>query len=194
MLKEGFELLQKYNIPIPEYWVNEIPKNPKFPLVIKADVLHKTDEKAIVTNINDFDSLVENFNKLLERFPDKDIIVQKQIRGDYIEVIIGIKNDYSFGEVVLIGVGGILTELLKDYIILIPPYTKEDMIKALKRLRFSKLFFGYRGKKVNLDLLYDISIKLLRLYKNERLKEIEINPLLINESNAFAVDVRFSTN
>jgi len=192
MLKEGFELLKKYNIPVPEYWVNEIPKNSSFPLVIKADILHKTDEKAVITNINNFEELIESFNSLLERFPDKDIIVQKQIKGDYVEIIISVKEDYSFEKIVLIGVGGILTELLKDYIILVPPFTKEEMINALNRLKLSKIFFGYRGKKVNIDLLYDISQKLVKLYENEGLKEIEINPLLISDSNAFAVDIRFT--
>jgi len=192
MLKEGFELLKKYNIPVPEYWVNEIPKNPSFPLVIKADILHKTDEKAVITNIYNFGELVESFNNLSKRFPDKDIIIQKQIKGDYVEIIISVKEDYSFDKIVLIGIGGTLTELLKDYIILVPPFTKEEMINALNRLKLSKVFFGYRGKKINLDLLYDISQKLVKLYENERLKEIEINPLLISESNAFAVDIRFT--
>lgn len=191
MLKEGFEMLKKYDIPIPEYWVNEIPKNPSFPLVMKADVLHKTDEKAIITNINSFEELIESFSYLVERFPDKDIIVQRQIKGNYVEVIISVKEDYSFDKIVLIGVGGILTELLKDYIILVPPFTKEEMVNALNRLKFSKLFFGYRGKKVNFNLLYDISQKLIKLYEEEGLREIEINPLLIDENNAFAVDIRF---
>jgi len=192
MLKEGFELLKKYNIPIPEYWVNEIPKNPSFPLVIKADVLHKTDEKAIITNINSFEELIESFNYLVNRFPDRDIIVQKQIKGDYVEVIMSVKEDYSFDKIVLIGIGGIFTELLKDYIILVPPFTKDEMINALNRLKLSKLFFGYRNRKVNLDLLYDISQKLIKLYESEKLKEIEINPLLINDNSAFAVDIRFT--
>jgi len=192
MLKEGFELLKKYDIPIPEYWVNEIPRNPKFPLVIKADILHKTDEKAIITNINNFEELIESFTYMIERFPDKDIIIQRQIRGSYVEVIIGIKEDYSFEKIVLIGVGGIFTELLRDYIILVPPFTKEEMINALKRLKLSKLFFGYRDRKVNLDLLYDITQKLIKLFENEGLKEIEINPLLIDDNSAFAVDIRFT--
>jgi len=184
-------MLKKYDIPIPEYWVNEIPKNPSFPLVMKADVLHKTDEKAIITNINSFEELIESFSYLVERFPDKDIIVQRQIKGNYVEVIISVKEDYSFDKIVLIGVGGILTELLKDYIILVPPFTKEEMVNALNRLKLSKLFFGYRGKKVNFNLLYDISQKLIKLYEEEGLREIEINPLLIDENNAFAVDIRF---
>ncbi|RIB35104.1 MAG: hypothetical protein BXU00_03160 [Candidatus Nanoclepta minutus] len=193
MLKEGFELLQKYGIPIPEYWVNEIPKDPKFPLVIKADVLHKTDEKAIIKNINNFNELLESYNYLSRRFQDRDIIVQRQISGNYIEVIIGIREDPTFEKVFLIGLGGIYTELLRDYVILVPPFEMKEMEASLRRLKLSKVLFGYRGMKINLELLYDISKKLITLYENERLREIEINPLMINESNAFAVDVRLST-
>ncbi|MEM0379274.1 MAG: acetate--CoA ligase family protein [Nanopusillaceae archaeon] len=192
MLKEGFILLEKYKIPVPKYWINLIPKDLEFPVVIKVDLIHKTDEKAIFLDIDNFDLLLKLYDNLKKRFPDKDILIQKQIKGDYIELIISIKEDPVFEKIVLVGFGGIYTELLRDYTILIPPFNKEELINSLKNLKLSKILFGYRNKRVNLDLLYEIVTNLINLYNNENIKEIEINPLLINEKEAFAVDVRFS--
>lgn len=192
MLKEGFELLKKYKIQVPKYWVNTIPKTLEFPLVVKVDLVHKTDKNAVFLDIDNFDTLLKIYDNLKRNFPDKDIIIQKQIKGNYIELIIGIKEDSIFEKIVLVGFGGIYTEILKDYVILVPPFSKEELINSLKNLKLSKILFGYRNRRINIDILYDILIKLINLYENEKIKEIEINPLLINEKDAFAVDVRFS--
>lgn len=192
MLKEGFELLKKYKIQVPKYWVNTIPKTLEFPLVVKVDLVHKTDKNAVFLDIDNFDTLLKIYDNLKRNFPDKDIIIQKQIKGNYVELIIGIKDDSIFEKIVLVGFGGIYTEILKDYVILVPPFSKEELINSLKNLKLSKILFGYRNRRINIDILYDILIKLINLYENEKIKEIEINPLLINEKDAFAVDVRFS--
>lgn len=192
MLKEGFELLKKYSIPIPEYYINIFPEDIEFPVVVKADLFHKTEEKAVYLNINTLGKLLKAYVDLKNRFPDKDIIIQKQVIGDFNEIIIGIKKDETFEDIILIGIGGIYAELIRDFIILIPEFKKEDLEKRLKDLKFSKILFGYRNRpKINIDLLYDIINKLYKLYKEENLKEIEINPLLINDKEAYAVDIRY---
>jgi len=192
MLKEGFELLKKYEIPIADYWVNTIPENPEFPLVIKADILHKTDANAIKLNIKDKETLVKYFEEFKERFPNNDIIIQKQIEGNYLEIIIGAKRDPIFDYFILIGIGGIFTEIIKDFIIIIPPILKEKFIELLKELKLSNILFGYRNlPPINIDLLYDVINKISRIMENEKIDEIEINPLMINDKECFAVDVRF---
>ncbi|MGC9133309.1 MAG: acetate--CoA ligase family protein [Nanopusillaceae archaeon] len=191
MLVEGFELLQKYGINISKYWVNEIPLHVNFPLVVKADLNHKTDVGAVRLNINDYSELKYYFEKFKEKF-NTNIIIQEQITGDYTEMIIGIKYDITFGDICLVGIGGIYTELIKDFIILSLPFDIEILKNRLKELKFYKILEGYRNKpKVNIEILYDDIMKLYGIYKNENLKEIEINPLLINDKNSFAVDIRF---
>jgi succinyl-CoA synthetase beta subunit len=191
MLTEGFELLQKYGINISKYWVNEIPLHVNFPLVVKADLNHKTDVGAVRLNINDYSELKYYFEKFKEKF-NTNIIIQEQITGDYTEMIIGIKYDITFGDICLVGIGGIYTELIKDFIILSLPFDIEILKNRLKELKFYKILEGYRNKpKVNIEILYDDIMKLYGIYKNENLKEIEINPLLINDKNSFAVDIRF---
>ncbi len=192
MLKEGFQLLSKYNIKVPKYWVNEMPIHLKFPVVIKADINHKTEKNAVKLNINSFLELSKEYKKFKETFPGTDIIIQEQITGKYQELILGVKKDKLFGYLVLIGIGGIYTELLRDFIILMPEYSKETMIDRLKSLKLHKLLFGYRNlPPINFSILYEYSINLYRLAIENNLNEIEINPLLINDDEAYAVDVRF---
>ncbi|MGB9674853.1 MAG: acetate--CoA ligase family protein, partial [Nanopusillaceae archaeon] len=146
---------------------------------------------AVKLNIHDYSELKQYYKRFKLEFNTK-VIIQEQIRGDFNEIIVGIKYDKVFGDIVLVGIGGIYTELIKDFIILSFPFTLEKLKIRLKSLKFHKIIEGYRNKPgVNIHLLYNEILKLYELYKKENLKEIEINPLLINEKEAYAVDVRF---
>ncbi len=192
MLKEGFELLKKYEIPVVDYWVNTIPKDLEFPVVVKVDLLHKTEYNAVKLNIKNKEELAFVFKEFKEKFPDKDIIIQKQLIGDYIELIIGAKRDPVFDYFILFGIGGIYTELLKDFIILVPPFEKDDFLRLINELKLKKMLFGFRNKpKVNLDLVYDVITKIAKIMEeNKEIKEIEINPFMVNNKEGYAVDVR----
>ncbi len=192
MLKEGFELLKKYGIPVVDYWVNEIPKNLEFPVVVKADLLHKTEYNAVRLNVKNYEELAFVFKEFKERFPDKDIVIQKQLVGNYVELIIGAKRDPVFDYFILFGIGGIYTELLKDFIILVPPFEKEDFLRLINELKLKKMLFGFRNKpKVNLGLVYDVIAKIAKIMEeNREIKEIEINPFMVNDREGYAVDVR----
>lgn len=192
MLKEGFELLKKYEIPVVDYWVNEIPKNLEFPVVVKADLLHKTEYNAVRLNVKNYEELAFVFKEFKERFPDKDIVIQKQLVGNYVELIIGAKRDPVFDYFILFGIGGIYTELLKDFIILVPPFEKEDFLRLINELKLKKMLFGFRNKpKVNLGLVYDVIAKIAKIMEeNREIKEIEINPFMVNDREGYAVDVR----
>lgn len=192
MLKEGFELLKKYEIPVIDYWINEIPKNIKFPVVVKADLLHKTEYNAVKIDIKNYEELEKAFNDLKRRFPDKDIIIQKQLSKDFIETIIGAKRDPVFDYFILFGIGGVYTEILKDFIILAPPFTKEDFLRLIDNLKLKQILFGYRNKpRVNLDIIYDVILKVGKIIEeNKNISEIEINPFMVNDKVGYAVDIR----
>ncbi|BBL45560.1 acetate--CoA ligase [ADP-forming] I subunit beta [Nanobdella aerobiophila] len=191
MLSEGFELLEKNGIKVPEFWTNNIPIHVKFPVVIKADINHKTDKNAVKLNVYDYKELELYYNKFKKEF-QKDVIIQEQIIGDYIEIILGIKKDITFGDIVLIGLGGIYTELFKDFIILSFPFDINMLKERLKDLKYYRILEGYRNKKgINMDILYENINKLYSIFKDKNFNELEVNPLLINEKEAYAVDIRF---
>jgi len=191
MLSEGFELLEKYGIKIPKYWVNEVPLHSNFPLVIKADLNHKTDLGAVKLNIQNYSELKKYYEEFRKKF-NTNIIIQEQVIEEFNEIIVGIKYDKIFGDICLIGIGGIYTELLKDFVILSLPFDINILEKRLRDLKLYSMLNGFRNRpKVNINLLYENIIKLYELYKKEKLLEIEINPLLINEKESYVVDIRF---
>ena len=195
MLTEGLQLLEGYGVPLPKYWINEAPREEiTFPVVVKADLNHKSEKGAVIMNIINYDQLQDAINSLKSRFPNKNIIIQEQIIGKATETIIGIKKDPVFDYFILFGIGGTITELLKDFIILVPPFDKRDFLNQIEYLKLKKILFGFRDyPKVNLDLVYNTIKKLEKIFTENKLKELEINPLICKEDSVYAVDVRFFT-
>jgi acetyl-CoA synthetase len=97
-------------------------------------------------------------------------------------MIIGIKVDDLFGSVIIIGSGGIYTELMKDSIALLLPLRKSSVLKAINTLKISKLLKGYRGKpKADIEELVQTIMKLGTFAEKNasRLIEMDINPLIV---------------
>ena len=98
------------------------------------------------------------------------------------EMIIGIKVDDQFGPLIVIGSGGIYTELINDSVTLLLPLTKTIVLDAIKSLKISKLLYGYRGNaKGDIDALVETVLKLGKFAEKNtsNLIEADINPLII---------------
>ena len=84
------------------------------------------------------------------------------------EIIIGIKNDSQFGPTLIIGAGGIYTELFNEITTLLLPLNKKIILEEIKKLKFSKILFGFRGKKGgDVDSLINIILKLNIINQNK---------------------------
>lgn len=174
---------------------SEIKQN--FPLVLKLvspDAVHKTEFKG-VRIVKDASSLTTEFNDLIavakkKRLKIQGILVQEFVQGK--EVIIGIKKDPSFGHVIMFGLGGIMVELLKDVSFRVCPISESDADSMINDLKGKGLLTGFRGEPaVNLSLLKKILVKASYIpVKNTNIRELDINPLIINEKDAFVVDSR----
>jgi acetyltransferase len=112
-------------------------------------------------------------------------------RQDY-ELILGSKKDADFGPVILFGMGGILTEVLKDQSIALPPLNRLLALRLMESTRVYRLLQGYRNRPAaNLELLEEILIRLSQLVVDfPEITELDINPLLMVEGGACAVDAR----
>jgi hypothetical protein len=159
----------------------------KFSISNKSRLNHKQIGCSKI-NIQNYSELKKYYEEFRKKF-NTNIIIQEQVIGEFNEVIIGIKYDKIFGDICLIGIGGIYTELLKDFIILSLPFDINILERRLRDLKLYLMLNGFRNRpKVNINLLYENIMKLYELYKKEKLLEIEINPLLINEKELYAVD------
>ena len=103
------------------------------------------------------------------------------IKNKVAEIIIGIKVDDQFGPLIVIGSGGIYTELINDSVTLLP-LTKQIVLDAINNLRISKLLYGYRGKEEgDINALVETVLKLGKFAEKNasNLIEADINPLII---------------
>lgn len=163
-----------------------------FPVVLKVsseELLHKSEKNAVKLNIDQF-----KFDKAydeLDKIPIKKqgIVVQKFLNGKY--VLLGLKKDPTFGHVIVAGLGGIYTEIIKDVSMRITPIKRQDAIDMLKELKSYKILEGFRGEKVNINLIVEELLKLSKLSeKYPNITELDINPLIANEHSARVVDAR----
>ena len=196
--EKAYEIVRKFKIPVADTIFvkkqDELERALKkigYPCVMKVSgaIIHKTEVEGVVTNIADRLKAVEVFNRLIKIKGAEKVIVQKQIHGE--ELIIGSKKDSQFGYVVVAGLGGIFVETLKDVVFRVCPISLQDAEEMIKELKGYDILKGVRGSKpINFSSLYEIITKISHLTLSEKIKELDINPLLCNEHGCFVVDIR----
>ncbi len=117
------------------------------------------------------------------------ILVQRQIEGG-IELIAGMVRDPQFGPCVMLGLGGIFAEILKDTVFAVAPLSHKEALSMIERLKSQKLLDGFRNfAPVDRESLAKIIMNLGELgCSNPKIKEIDINPLIATKEKIVAVD------
>ena len=91
------------------------------------------------------------------------LLVEEMIVDGVAEVLVGLILDPQFGQVLVLGAGGVLTELLADSVTLLPPFTPDAVRSALATLKVAKLLDGFRGKpRGDVDALVDVVLGIAR--------------------------------
>jgi acetyltransferase len=200
---QGAQLLHEYGIPtVPHRIANTLDEATQwaesrgYPVALKISssrIPHKTEAHALLLDITDAGRLSDSWRTLKEKFgPGEPVMIQKMLKGG-IELLVGAKRDLSFGPVVLAGVGGIAAELYRDSSLEICPLTKGTAREMISRLRGYRLLEGYRRQKgYNVDLLAEIIVGVSRvILQNPSIAEIDLNPVILIEDRAAAVDTLF---
>jgi len=156
-----------------------------FPVVLKVTgVLHKTDIGGVM--IVDKYAFYNKFNELKKK--SSKILVQEYVKGK--EIILGLKNDDTFGYSVMFGLGGVFVEVFDDVSFRVCPISKKDALEMIKEIKAYKVLKGIRGdKSINFSLLVKNILRLNKLTKSG-IRELDINPLIINQKEAKIVDAR----
>ena len=117
-------------------------------------------------------------------------LVEEMVTGAVAEVLVGLRRDPVYGVSLTLGMGGVTAELLADTVTLILPVTQPEVLVAFQRLRLWPLLDGYRGRpRADVAALIDMVLRLAALMSADTtLDEIEINPVLLREAGAVAVD------
>ena len=194
---ESKKFLKKIGIKTPKGIISNKIKLKKdsakigFPLVAKIhsnQIFHKSEHNGVITNIKNINELVSKTKKFKNQ-----ILLEKMVKDSLIEILIGIKIDEEFGPVIVIGAGGIYTELIRETKTLLLPLTKKDIQNELKNMKIGKILFGYRNQdRADIDSLIKTILSLSKFAEKNinKLHEIEINPLIVCKKNkgVFAVD------
>ncbi|MEM2120594.1 MAG: acetate--CoA ligase family protein [Archaeoglobaceae archaeon] len=203
---EGMKLLECYGIKVAPFDIAqnveealEIADRIGYPVVLKVvspDIVHKSDIGALKLNVTrdkletEFFEMLSKVERLLPNARIEGVMVQKMITGGR-EVILGMKKDPSFGNVLMFGLGGIYVEVFKDVSFKIAPLSKEDAYDMIKKIKSYPLLRGVRGEKgVDIDAIAETILRFSQLGMDYPILEMEINPLKVFEDGCVAIDFR----
>jgi acyl-CoA synthetase (NDP forming) len=207
----GKRLLASFGIPVPKSLVVQDAAeaaaacgNLKLPLVLKVvspDILHKSDVGGVKLGLGNADEVEEAVRAMMKRPAiesariDGFLLEETALAG--LEVVVGGLRDPQFGPLVMVGLGGIFVEVLADVAFRICPIARLDAEEMLDELKGAALFHGARGRKpVSREAIVDVLLKMggeggLLMTHGDDIAEADINPLIVSESGAVAVDARF---
>lgn len=205
---ESKSVLHAYRIPIVETVVAQDEEAAVtaavrlgFPAVLKLHsetITHKTDVGGVVLNISSEEAVRKAFRTIRDSVEAKagsghfdGVAVQRMMRGGY-EVILGSSVDAQFGPVLLFGLGGELVEVFRDSALGLPPLNRTLARRLMEQTKIYSALQGVRGRtSADLDFLERILVRFSRLVVEQpRIREIDINPLLVSERDIRALDAR----
>jgi acyl-CoA synthetase (NDP forming) len=172
-----------------------------YPVVMKVaspDVAHKSDAGLVKLDVGSPGEVRAVYRELSERASAlvptprlEGIQVQQQLTGGA-EMIVGLSNDPVFGQVLLVGTGGIFAEVLRDVAVRPLPVDRRDVEEMVASLRGAALLAGARGRpRADTKALVDIALAVAKLATacGDRLAELDLNPVVVRERGAGAVAV-----
>lgn len=178
-----------------------------YPVVLKAqsaDLAHKTEVGAVALDIGDEPSLRRAHRNLIATVrrhrPDirLDGVLVEKMANKGLEFVVGAKRDPEWGAVLLVGLGGIYVELLRDVRLLPLDLAVPEIRRELSKLKAAALFKGFRGSAIpDLEAVADVAARIGRLMvRNPDIREIDINPLVAFEEGqgVMALDALIATD
>lgn len=166
--------------------------------VLSSNIIHKTDAGGIALGLDKPSAVKREAKAMLSRVAvhssieqPASLMVQQMVQNG-VEVILGGKRDPTFGPVVMFGLGGIHAEIFDDVAFRVAPLDRVDALTMIDEVRGSRLLEGFRGEApVNREALVKALLSLSQLLlENPRISEMDINPLILTEDGAIAVDAR----
>ena len=190
-------LLKKHGLSVPEGIVcpaeDAVAAAEKlgYPVTLKvssAAIAHKTEAGGVALNLRTADEVREAAERMAKLAPD--VLVERMVTGAVAELIIGLTSDPQFGTALVVGAGGILTELLKDSVTLILPTTTTEIARALRTLKVWTLVEGFRGRSGD-EAAVIRAVEAVAAFADANrglIEELDVNPLLVTKDGATAVD------
>src|SRR5437667_343532 len=201
-------VLRKYSVKVPGYdLVNttkeavRAAKKLGFPLVMKVvspQILHKTDVGGVKVGLQNEKEVKKAFIDMYSRLSKKKgvqlkgILLEKMVPQG-VELIVGLQNDPQFGPVIMVGLGGVLTEIFRDVAFRMLPITIEDAKSMLAELKGTKILRGYRGSNpIDLNMLAKALTQIGKIGVDNAgyFDSIDFNPIVVYPKSYYVVDAK----
>ena len=206
------EILRRANLPIVESSriekiddlspIFENDNNKYVMKILSSDIQHKTDVGGVILNIENIEQAKEAFNKIHKNVEEKapkaiieGIMISPMIKDGF-ECILGAKIDPVFGPIVMFGLGGIYTEVMKDISFAEAPVSTKKAEKMILSLKSKDIFYGARGQSsVDIKSLITAIVNLSNLIaaNSDQIDQVEMNPILVSQNNVVALDALIIT-
>ncbi len=203
------EILLAYGLPVIRTEMaqtgeeaSRLARDMGYPLVMKLhspDITHKTDAGGVWLDLRSEADVIAAFSGILEsarRYKPEarieGVTLQPFFSNPDFEILLGAKRDANFGPVILFGMGGIYTEVLKDRALGLPPMNRLLARRMMQETRAWTLLQGYRNRPpADMERLEEIIIRLSQLLIDfPQIAELDMNPVLIKDGKLVAVDAR----
>ncbi|HEX5519145.1 MAG TPA: acetate--CoA ligase family protein [Candidatus Nitrosocosmicus sp.] len=200
------DILSSYDIKVPQFAlvqnVDDAVREANsigYPIVAKIvspQILHKTDVGGVKVDLKNEADVISAFNdmygRLAKQHDVKGILLEKMVPKG-VEMIVGLQNDPQFGPVIMVGLGGIFTELFKDVSFRVLPITEKDALDMIEELQGKMLLKGYRGSfTINLDMLCKALVKIgnLGFDISPYYDSIDFNPVIVYSDSYYVADAK----
>jgi acyl-CoA synthetase (NDP forming) len=160
------------------------------PVAVKvqsADILHKTEVGAVALNVGPedaraaYESVLESAKRLVPTAEIEGVLVQPMARAGR-EVIVGISRDECWGPLLMLGLGGVLVEAVRDAVLAPVPLDHDVALALIHRLKASAVFGSYRGMPpADTEALADLMVKLSQFAFDhaDDVAEVDLNPVIV---------------
>ena len=197
---EANRFLHDCGIPMVKVWPvnNEVElanlaPGLSYPVVIKTaapGIRHKSDVDGVRLNVRDGTELLQVYRDLSGRLGNR-ALVAPMLNGPGVEMILGLVTDEQFGPMVVMGIGGVHAELLRDFVTVAPPFDATTAFRCLDRLKMRKLLDGMRGAPaVDVPAFCEAAavLSVMALEFADLLTEVDINPIKVLEQGCVGLD------
>ncbi len=184
-----FELLAALGIPVARWAIAEAPAfahGIEYPVALKRLEAHKTERGGVVLGIRDRAELEKQAKKM-----NADRVLVQTMQSGLAEAIVGYRDDAVVGPVVLLGAGGVLTEIHRDYVLRMAPVSEREAGEMIEQVKGFAAIRGYRNlPRGDLGALARAvsALSALALVPGRPLREAEVNPLIVSAEGVVAVD------
>jgi acetyltransferase len=200
-----YQLLASYGLPTPRSVVVRDPQScakavrtlgkPAALKIVSGAIVHKSDVGGVILNVNRKEAARE-FDRLLKvaaaAGDSQGAVLVTPMAGKGTEIVLGALKDPHFGPVVMIGIGGVLVEILRDVVFAMAPLDRDHALSMLERIKASALLNGYRGQPpVERQKLADCLVRLSHLIVDyPEISEVDINPAVCAADGVTILDAR----